>query len=96
MPTYLLLLNATPEGSRKISEVGSRYEGFKKELKKIGGRLIGAYALLGAHDYAALVEVPSEKEAVRLSLAIGERGTSQVQSYRAFPMEEFIEIAKRV
>lgn len=94
MPTYLLLMNSTPEGSRKISEVSSRYESFKKDLKRVGGRLIGAYALLGAHDYAALVEVPTEKDLVRLSLHIGERGTSQVQTHRAFPMEEFVEITK--
>lgn len=96
MSTYLILMNSTAEGARKISDVGSRYDSFKKELKKAGGRLIGAYALLGGHDYAALVEVPSEKDLVILSLKIGERGTSQVQSYRAFPMEEFVEIAKRV
>ena len=85
MPTYLMLLRATPEGARKMSEIADRYDAFKKALKKGGGRLIGAYALLGEHDYAALVEMPSEKELVRLSLGIGERGTSHVQSYRAIP-----------
>jgi len=96
MPTYLLLMDATTEGTRKISDVGSRYESFKKELKKAGGRLIGAYALLGGHDYAAVVEVPSEKDLVRLSLTISERGTSRTQSYRAIPMDEFVEIAKKL
>ncbi len=96
MPTYLLLMNSTPEGMRKIGEIGARYDAFKKDLRKAGGRLIGGYALLGGHDYAALVEVPSEKDLLRLSLGIGARGGSQVQSYRAFPMEEFVEVVKRV
>jgi uncharacterized protein with GYD domain len=94
MPTYLLLMNATPEGMRKISQVNPRYENFKKELKKSGGRLIGAYALLGGYDYAAVVEVPSEQDLVRLSLRVGHRGASQVHSFRAFPMDEFAKMVK--
>ncbi len=94
MPTYLLLMNATPEGVRKISEIGSRYDGFKKDLKKAGGRLIGAYALMGGYDYAALVEVPAEKDALKLSLGIGKQGSSSVESYRAIPMDEFRELAE--
>ena len=96
MPTYLLLLKSTPEGIRKISDVGDRYDAFRKTLKKEGGRLIGAWALLGEYDYAALVEVPSEKEVVRLSLSVGARGASRVESHRAIPMEEFIEIARKL
>jgi len=96
MPTYLLLMNATPEGLRKISTIGKRYDGFKKELKKTGGRLIGAYALVGGYDYAALVEVPAEKDVLKLSLGIGRQGASQVQSYRAIPMDEFGELVKNL
>ena len=94
MPTYLLLMNATPEGMRKIFQLGSRYEGFKKDLKKLGGRLIGAYVLLGIYDYAAVVEVPSEQALVQLSLSIGRRGASQVHSFRAFRVDEFAKMVK--
>ncbi len=96
MLTYLLLMRGTPEGLRKISDVGDRYDNFRKALKKEGGRLLGAWALLGRYDYAAVVEVPSEKDLVRLSLIVGSRGTSQVESLRAIPMEEFVEIAKKL
>lgn len=96
MPTYLMLMNATSEGSRKISDLGSRFESFKKDIQKAGGKLIGAYALLGAHDYAAIVDVPSEKELVRLSLGVGARGGSHVQTYRAFPLDEFVEMTKKL
>lgn len=94
MPSYLLLMNATPEGMRRISDVGARYDNFKKELRRSGGRLVGAYALLGGYDYAAVVDMPSEQELVRLSLSIGHRGGSQVHSFRAFPMDEFAEMVK--
>ena len=94
MVTYLLLMNATPEGMRKISQLGSRFESFKKDLKKLGGRLVGAYALLGTYDYAAVVELPSEQALVRLSLSIGRRGGSQVHSFRAFGVDEFAKMVK--
>lgn len=96
MPTYMLLITATPEGARKISRVGDRYEAFRKSVKRARGRLIGAWALLGHYDYAALVEVPTEKDLVRLSLSIGSRGASRVESLRAFPMQEFAKIARKL
>ena len=96
MLSYLLLMRSTPEGMRKISDIGDRYDSFRKTLKKEGGRLIGAWALVGEYDYAALVEVPSEKNLVRLSLSVGQRGTSRVESHRAIPMEEFVEIARKL
>lgn len=91
-----MLLRMTQEGARKISDVGERYETFRKDLKRAGGRLIGAYALLGPYDYAALVEVPSEKDLMRVALTIGKRGAAQTQTYPAIPMEDFADIAKGV
>ena len=96
MLTYLLLMKATPEGLRKISDLDDRYEAFRKTLKKEGGRLVGAWALLGEYDYAAVVEVPSEKDLIRLSLSVGSRGGSLVQTHRAIPLEDFIEIARKL
>ena len=94
MPTYLMLMSATEAGRSKISEIGTRYDAFKKQLKKSGGRLVGAYGLLGSYDYCAIVELPSEKDLLRLSLAIAERGSSRAQTYRAFAMDEFCAVAK--
>ncbi len=96
MPSYLLLMNATAEGVRKVSDINTRYDAFKKELKSAGGRLIGAYALIGPYDYAALVELPAEKDVLKLSLSIGKQGGSQVHTCRAIPMDEFCELVKSV
>ena len=96
MGTYMLLISATPEGIRKIAGVGGRYEAFRKSVKRAGGRLIGAWALLGHYDYMALVEVPAEKDIVRLSLSVGSRGTSRVETLRAFSMQEFTKIARKL
>ncbi len=96
MLTYMLLITSTPEGLRKIGGVGGRYEGFRKNLKRAGGRLIGAWGLLGHYDYVALVEVPTEKDLVRLSLSVGSRGTSRVESLRAFSMQEFEKITRKL
>ena len=65
-------------------------------MKRAGGRLIGAWALLGRYDYMALVEVPAEKDIVRLSLRVGSRGASRVETLRAFSMQEFTKIARKL
>ena len=96
MQTYVLLMKASTEGLRKISKVGDRYDAFRKTLKKSGGRLIGAWATLGEYDYLAVVEVPSEKDLLRVSLGIGARGGGRVDSHRAFPIAEFAKMAKKL
>ena len=96
MLTYMMLIQSTPEGVRKIRGVSDRYKSFRKNLKRMGGRLIGAWALLGHYDFVALVEVPAEKDMVRLSLNVGSRGTSRVESLRAFSMQEFEKITRKL
>lgn len=92
MPTYMSLLKMTPEGARDIKGLPGRFNDFKKNVEKVGGRLIGAYALMGAYDYVALVDVPDDTTAVSLALKVAQRGTATTQTVRAIPMEDFVKL----
>lgn len=96
MPTYLSLLTMTPEGARDIKGLPGRFNDFRKNVEKVGGRLIGAYALMGSYDYVALVDVPDDATAVSLALRVAQRGTSTTQTMRAIPMEEFVKLVDQL
>lgn len=96
MPTYISLLKMTPEGARDIKGLSGRFNDFRKNVEKVGGRLIGAYALMGGYDYVALVDVPDDATAVSLALKIAQRGTSTTQTMRAIPMDEFIKLVDQL
>ncbi|HWP35199.1 MAG TPA: GYD domain-containing protein [Thermodesulfobacteriota bacterium] len=92
MPTYITLLKMTPEGAREIKGLPGRYDDFRRNLENAGGRLIGAYAVMGEFDYVAIFDVPDDTTAVSLALKIAQKGTSMTRTMRAFPMDEFVRI----
>lgn len=96
MPTYVSLLKMTPEGARDIKGLPGRFNDFRKNVEKVGGRLVGAYALMGSYDYVAVVDVPDDATAVSLALKVAQRGTSTTQTMRAIPMEEFVKLVDQL
>lgn len=96
MPTYIALMKMTPEGAREIKGLPGRFDDFRKNLEKAGGRLIGAYAVMGAYDYVAIVDVPNDETAVALALKVAQKGTSSTQTMRAIPMEEFVKLVGKL
>jgi uncharacterized protein with GYD domain len=96
MPTYVSLLKMTPEGARDIKNLPARFEDFRKNLENAGGRLVGAYAVMGEYDYVAIVDVPDDATAISLALKVAQRGTSATQTMRAMPMEEFVQLVKKL
>ncbi len=96
MPTYISLLKMTPEGAKDIKGLPKRYEDFRKHLEQAGGKLVGAYAVMGQYDYVAVFDVPDDATAVSLALRIAQRGTSSTQTMRAIPMDEFVQLVNRL
>ena len=50
MSTYILLWNWTDQGIRNAKGAPNRYESFKAELQKAGGKSINAYYTFGEYD----------------------------------------------
>ncbi len=96
MPTYISLLKMTPEGARDIKGMPGRYEDARKNLEKAGGKLVGAYAVMGEYDYVLIADLPDDDAAVSLALKVAQRGTVSTQTLRAIPMEEFVQLVNRL
>jgi uncharacterized protein with GYD domain len=96
MPTYISLLKMTAEGARDIKGLPGRFDAFRKNLEQAGGRLIGAYAVMGEYDYVAIVDVPDDAAAISLALKVAQRGTSTTHTLRAMPMEEFVKLVNKL
>ncbi len=96
MPTYISLLKMTPEGARDIKGLPGRFDEFRKNLEKAGGRLVGAYAVMGQYDYVAIVDVPDDATAISLALKVSQKGTSATQTMRAMPMDEFVKLVTKL
>jgi uncharacterized protein with GYD domain len=90
MPTFLMfgkysaqaIKEANPERTQKAADL----------IKKLGGELKAAYALLGETDLLAVVELPGIEAAVKASVALGKMTGIAFTTCPAITVEEFDKI----
>lgn len=95
MPIYILLSNLTDEGRRTVKERPERILEVDKEIEAWGAKVIAQYAVLGPYDFVNVVRAPDNKTIAKVSMELGARGTVQILSMPAIPVEEFVEGAKK-
>ena len=95
MPTYILLSKLTDEGWKTVREKPERIKEVNRELETMGVKVVHQYATLGSYDFMNIVEASDNKTIARISLEMGSRGTIQIMSMPAIPIDEFIAAIKK-
>jgi uncharacterized protein with GYD domain len=95
MPTYILLSKLTDEGWKTVREKPERIKEVNRELEAMGVKVVHQYATLGSYDFVNIVEAPDNKTIARISIEMGSRGTVQIMSVPAIPIDEFITAIKK-
>ena len=94
MPYYVILSNLTDEGRKTLRERPERIMEVNKEIESMGVKVLKQYALLGQYDIMNIVEAPDNETVMRMSVSIGARGSVQLMTLPAVPVEEFIKKIK--
>ncbi len=94
MPYYIILSKLTDEGRRTIKQKPERILEVNKEVEAMGVKLLKQYALLGTYDFVNIVEAPNNETVLKMSVEIGSRGSVQLMTLPALPVEEFIKKIK--
>jgi uncharacterized protein with GYD domain len=95
MPTYILLSTLTAEGRTTIKGKPERIKEVNKEIEAFGAKVLSQYAVLGPYDFVNVVEAPDNETIARVSMELGARGTIQIMSMPAIPIDKFIATAKK-
>jgi len=95
MPIYVLLSTLTDEGRKTVKERPERIKEVNREIEALGVKVLSQYAVLGPYDFVNIVQAPDNKTIARMSLELGARGTIQIMSLAAIPIDEFIESVKK-
>jgi uncharacterized protein with GYD domain len=88
MATYILLSTLTDEGRKTLKDKPSRIQEVNKEIESMGAKVVGQWAVLGPYDFVNVVEAPNNETIARISLELGARGTIQIMTLAAIPVEE--------
>ncbi|MCX8033667.1 MAG: GYD domain-containing protein [Thermoleophilia bacterium] len=94
MGIFILLSRLTDEGRRTIKSKPERIKEVNKEMEAMGGKVISQYAVLGGYDFVTIMEAADNETVAKISIEMGARGTVQITSLPAIPVDEFIKKIK--
>jgi len=89
MPIYIMLSNLTDEGRKTIKMRPERIKEVNDELEEMGVKVLEQYAVLGEYDFVNIVEAPDNETISKVSIELGSRGTIQLITLAAIPIDEF-------
>ncbi len=96
MPTYVHLYKWTEQGIKTVKEAPARIEASIKAVEKVGGKVLGVYLTMGEYDLVAISQGPNDEAAAALLLAQAMQGTVRSTTLKAFTVDEFKEVLKKI
>lgn len=94
MAKYVIISALTDEGAKTLKKNPERVYEFNAELHEMGINVLEQYAILGDIDFLSIVEADSEANIFKALVEIASRGSIKTSTYRAMPMDKFIESLK--
>lgn len=94
MPFFIILSTLTDEGRKTIKQKPERILEVDKEIEGMGVKVHKQYAVIGQYDFVNIVEAPDIDTIMKMSVEIGARGSVQLLTMAAVPIEEFIKKIK--
>ncbi len=88
--TFLMLSTLGPDGAARLRDHPERLLEVNSEVESMGVKVVAQWALLGAYDFATVLEAPDERIMARVAVTLGSRGTLKTLTLSAIPVEEFI------
>ena len=90
MPTYLLLSQLSTQGVQTLKSNPDRLREVNSDVEELGAKVLHQWACLGPFDFVSIVEAPDIETISRVSVGLGARGTVQIETLSAIPIETFI------
>jgi len=87
---YVMLSTLSESGRKVLRERPGWIRKVNGDVERMGARVIAQYAVLGPYDFVTVVEAPDNSTISRISVELGARGSVQMMTMAAIPLDEFI------
>ena len=91
MPVFILLSTLTQQGVQTLNSNPERLRQVNRDVEELGARVLHQWATLGEYDFVNVVEAPDTATVARVSVALGARGSTKIQTLPALTIDEFVE-----
>ena len=91
MPIYILLSSLSTQGVQTLKSNPDRLREVNHDVEELGARVLHQWATLGEYDFVNVVEAPDVATVARVSVALGSRGSTRIETLPALTVDEFIQ-----
>ena len=89
MPIYILLSRLSQQGVQTLKSNPERLKEVNRDVEELGARVLHQWATLGEFDFVNVVEAPDAATIARVSVALGARGSTRIETLPALTLDEF-------
>jgi len=91
MPIYILLSSLSTQGVQTLKSNPDRLREVNHDVEELGARVLHQWATLGEYDFVNVVEAPDLATVARVSVTLGARGSTRIETLPALTVDEFIQ-----
>jgi uncharacterized protein with GYD domain len=91
MPIYILLSSLSTQGVQTLKSNPDRLREVNHDVEELGALVLHQWATLGEYDFVNVVEAPDLATVARVSVALGARGSTRIETLPALTVDEFIQ-----
>ena len=90
MPVYIMLSTLTAQGVQTLKSNPARLREVNHDVEELGAKVLHQWATLGEFDFVNVVEAPDTATIAKVSVALGARGSTKIQTLPALSIDEFV------
>ena len=95
MSLYVMLSTLSESGRKVLRERPGWIRKANADVEAMGGRVVAQYAVLGPYDFVTVIEAADDAVISRISVELGARGSVQMMTMTATPLDQFISNLER-
>jgi uncharacterized protein with GYD domain len=90
MPKYLMLSTLTAQGVQTLKANPDRLREVNRDVEELGARVLHQWAMIGLYDFCNIVEAPNAATIAKVSVALGARGSSKLQTFELVEIDDLL------
>ena len=90
MPIYILLSTLSTQGVQTLRSNPDRLREVNRDVEELGAKVLHQWATLGKFDFVNVVEAPDLATIAKVSVALGARGSTKIETLPALAVEELL------
>ena len=90
MPVFILLSTLSQQGVQTLKSNPERLLQVNRDVEELGATVLHQWATLGEFDFVNVVEAPDIETIAKVSVALGARGSTRIETLPALEIEAFL------